>query len=338
MTFLDKHKIIAEAKWKWSYILPSFGIDQKLLRPKNGPCPICGGEDRFSFDDKFGDGNYYCRKHIHHPESGNGFNLLMAHTGWNFYQTLSEVASLLNGSPPSTSSFHSRPTYLPAKVATNDFSKQKKYIHHILEHSLPVTENDPVWRYLANRGLNPHEICFQALRFHPKLLHTHDNVRSHHPAMIGLIHDHNENIISLHRTYITSSGHKASIHPVKKLTCSTVPNLTSSGALIKLRPATSGIVGIAEGIETSLAANELFGIPTWSAINTSILQNAKLPDNIHTVHIFADNDSNSTSNAGFISANKLKDTLVARGKNVTLHLPSSSGDFLDALQHIKGLI
>jgi hypothetical protein len=41
-------------------ILPQFGIPDTALNGKHKPCPSCGGEDRFRFTDRHGDGDYFC--------------------------------------------------------------------------------------------------------------------------------------------------------------------------------------------------------------------------------------------------------------------------------------
>ena len=38
---------------------PSLGVPAKALTNRHGPCPICGGKDRFRFDDKGGRGTGY---------------------------------------------------------------------------------------------------------------------------------------------------------------------------------------------------------------------------------------------------------------------------------------
>jgi hypothetical protein len=50
----------AHGRWRW--ILPHFGISESALNGKEQPCPACGGRDRFVFDDRHGDGDYFCRR------------------------------------------------------------------------------------------------------------------------------------------------------------------------------------------------------------------------------------------------------------------------------------
>ena len=40
------------AAGKWHGLLLGFGLSERQLSGKHCPCPICGGNDRFRFDDK----------------------------------------------------------------------------------------------------------------------------------------------------------------------------------------------------------------------------------------------------------------------------------------------
>jgi len=75
----------------WKYILSSLGIEAGYLRNKPGPCPACGGRDRFRFDDKGGTGSYFCNQCGH----GDGFTLLEKVYHWTPTEALHRVAGLL---------------------------------------------------------------------------------------------------------------------------------------------------------------------------------------------------------------------------------------------------
>jgi len=48
------------AQGRWKSILTALGADEKTLSGKHTACPLCGGKDRFRFDDKEGRGTYFC--------------------------------------------------------------------------------------------------------------------------------------------------------------------------------------------------------------------------------------------------------------------------------------
>jgi putative DNA primase/helicase len=49
-----------DTRHRWLDILTGLGVPAKFLRNKHGPCPMCGGKDRFRFDDKDGKGTFFC--------------------------------------------------------------------------------------------------------------------------------------------------------------------------------------------------------------------------------------------------------------------------------------
>ena len=57
--------ILEKARGRWPYILESLDICASYLKDKHGPCPVCGGKDRFRFDNKDGLGTFYCLSLIH---------------------------------------------------------------------------------------------------------------------------------------------------------------------------------------------------------------------------------------------------------------------------------
>lgn len=82
------------ARGGWAGILPALGIPSEFLRAKHGPCPGCGGRDRFRFDDKNGDGTWICGG-AGEIASGDGFSLLCHVHGWDKSRSLKETARQL---------------------------------------------------------------------------------------------------------------------------------------------------------------------------------------------------------------------------------------------------
>jgi hypothetical protein len=69
-----------QARHHWVELLIAAGIDAKALRNVHGPCPGCGGKDRFRFDDHDGNGTFICSQGNGDNLSGDGFELLQ-HAG-----------------------------------------------------------------------------------------------------------------------------------------------------------------------------------------------------------------------------------------------------------------
>jgi putative DNA primase/helicase len=81
-------------------------------------------------------------------------------------------------------------------------------------------------------------------------------------------------------------------------------------------------LGIAEGIETALAASQLFHLPVWACLNAGLLQKWEPPKTVKRVVIFADNDpSYAGQAAAYGLAYKLQSAF-----DVEVRTPDNPGD------------
>src|SRR5262245_16407636 len=62
----------------WATALEHLGVPAAALRRRHGPCPACGGKDRFRYTDRHGHGDFYCNG----CGPGDGFTLLQRLHGW----------------------------------------------------------------------------------------------------------------------------------------------------------------------------------------------------------------------------------------------------------------
>jgi Zinc-binding domain of primase-helicase len=88
-------KTLEAAHGRWRWILTSFGIPQSALNGKEQPCPACGGRDRFVFDDRHGDGDYFCRR----CDAGKGISLVAKVNGWSYAEAAKRVDELIGNQP-----------------------------------------------------------------------------------------------------------------------------------------------------------------------------------------------------------------------------------------------
>lgn len=86
----DQVRDAASGRWR-DLLFPAFGIDVPSSRTKHGPCPICGGKDRFRCDDKQGKGSWICNQ----CGAGDGFALIEKARGMNYSDVLRECAARL---------------------------------------------------------------------------------------------------------------------------------------------------------------------------------------------------------------------------------------------------
>jgi putative DNA primase/helicase len=94
MTRMDYATVAAAAVGRWPDILAALGIDDRHLTRRHGPCPGCGGKDRFRFDDRDGRGTWICGGGGN-PQAGDGFRLLRHVYGWTAAESLHAVARYL---------------------------------------------------------------------------------------------------------------------------------------------------------------------------------------------------------------------------------------------------
>jgi putative DNA primase/helicase len=289
------------AKGKWAGILVRLGVEEKYLKNSHGPCPICGGTDRYRFDDKNGTGSYFCSS----CRSGDGIQLLMAVKGWGFATAAKAVEEQVG---------FVRAEDQPAKKSDE---AKKAALRRIWTDAHRLTGDDEVSKYLKARGLILPE---SSIRCHESLLYREEGIDKTFPAMLGLISQSDGTAASIHRTYILN-GEKAPVDSPKKL----MAGMPVKGAAIRLFRA-GPCVGIAEGIETAIACFMRFAIPTWSAVSAIGMESWQPPKGIEKVVIFGDNDASFTGQA---SAYALAKRLRSDFK-VEVRIPQT-GDWADGV-------
>jgi len=293
------------ARGKWRGILLTLGVDKSFLTGKHGPCPFCGGDDRFRFDNKDGDGTFICSQ----CGAGNGFAFLHRIKGWDFKTAAYEVDKVVGNIG-----------YEKPKPKLTE-SARKRILNDMWKAGKRISAGDPVSLYLDGRGCDlPQNI--DCLRFVAQC--QVPNEAGCRPAMVAMISTVDGKPANLHRTFITPQGRKADMeHPR-----ATMPGEIPDGSAIRLAMHGERL-GIAEGIETALKAGKRFGLPVWAAINATMLEKWEPPEGVREVWVFGDNDPTFTGHkASYALANRL----VVRRKIVThVEIPPVVGtDWADA--------
>ena len=235
-------------------------------------------------------------------------------------RTLRDI-DLLDGSSPAPPPPPSRPV------------NRARILNNIIEGTNPLEAEGIVARYLESRGI------FLAawpenLREHSSLEVWEDGRRSGQwfPALVAVIRDVKREPVGLHLTFLEKDGSgKTPIENPRRIIG--VKDGSTWGGTVRLFDPVDGTIGLAEGIETTLSAHLLTGIPGWACLNAGGIERAELPPEIRRVTIFADNDKSGT---GQKAAAKAALRFRAEGKKARVLIPDVPGqDFNDILKQYR---
>lgn len=291
-----------QAFGRWRHILAALNVPSGLLTRKPQPCPMCGGKDRFVFDDKYRNGDYFCRQ----CGAGTGFTLLHKLHGWDYRQIAQEVERVIGELPRTGYAVKPRKTMSWQEVA------------QIWHEAKSITIDDPVDTYLRRRGISMPSWP-KDLRFVERLKHS--PTQKTIPSMMALFRDQGGNLGTIHRTYL------AQVTPHKMFLPTPVP---VGGAIRLFGPERE--MGIAEGIETALSAAMIFRMPVWATTSERLLRAWLPPQGVRTINVFGDHDKN---HVGQSAAHDLAKRLILRhGYRVEVRIPDVKGwDWNDVLKN-----
>jgi len=145
-------------------------------------------------------------------------------------------------------------------------------------------------------------------------------------ALLAPVRDYTGELVTAHITYLLGGRKLERGTPSRKIMSRMVGRY---GCSVRLGKA-SAELGIAEGIESALAAARIHGRVVWSALSAGMLAKWKPPEppeGVEHVTIYPDRDD-----AGLEAAETLTDLLQEDGLSVSLRIPrGGAGDWADAL-------
>lgn len=266
------------ARGKWDGIITQLLGEQAVSR-KHGPCPVCGGKDRYRYDNKRNDGDWFCNV----CGVGDGFALIMDALKIDFSEAAKRIDKIVNNIE-----------VRPFKPPDNNVEQRRERLNKVWQEA---THPQVVCKYLVGRGIPAKIVAdMQDVRGHGGLLYKRDDATSTFiPAMVALIRNSKGEAISMHRTYFGSAGTDKRIMPgIEKL----------DGASIRLGEPEDTLV-LAEGIETALAAWAITGYPAWATISAHGLEAfTSIPRHVERVIVCADNDASFTGQAAAFACAK----------------------------------
>jgi len=315
-----------------------------------GPCPTCGGKDRFSCSPARN--KWFCRGA---QIGGMGSISMVQHiAGLPFKAAVESITGIPcpSGGPArplseSEQAEHNRQRLKMEEAQRARQEREEQYQEDTIGMSQRVwdasvdLDGTTGALYYNNRGIpKPRDGWPPSLRFHPALPYPG---KGKYPAIVARVDDMSGNLTAVWRTYLRADGRKAD-----------VPN-----ARLGLGPAGGGAVrlgglgpkvGLAEGMESSFGAWLLTGqkFPVWSCLSTSGLIGIELPLGVEHVCIFPDGDQPLRKKgdeyepavpAGRKAALALRSRLLAEGIGCTIAAePPPSKDYADLwLNHSREL-
>lgn len=246
---------------------------------------------------------------------GGGVLSTIEHASGLSGRELYEFAADLAGNPPPVAA----PRPAPAKPRDDT-----REIEFILSRAVPA-EGTLVDTYLAARGLIS-SACADLL-FHPDL--THWDTKSGWPAMVAIIRDGAGAPLGLHRTWLAADGSaKAPFAKNRKMLGKV------AGGAVRLSEPADGLLGLAEGIETTLAVMRACpALPAWATLSAGNLEVVALPPEVKRVVILADHDASGT---GLRAAETAAVRLYREGRKVWIAMPPTEGDDFNDLLISEG--
>lgn len=268
-----------------------------------GPCPVCGGTDRFSINTK--KQVFHCRV----CQAGGDVIALVQHLdGCDF------KAAIRTLGVEERPSQIGRPSPAPPPDRAHDDNSKRAGELWRASMSIVGTVAEV---YLRSRHLHYADSYGETLRFHGRCPFGPD---ASHPCMLALFRTIDGNKpVAIHRTALTPEGKK-----IDRMTLGPI-----GGAAIKLSDDADVTVGltIGEGIETTLAGmTKGFG-PAWALGSAGGIAKFPVLSGVEALTILVDHDKPDKRGhqAGHESARECTERWMAAGREVRSVVPRRQG-------------
>lgn len=331
-----KLKEFALSPEAWISTLMSYGISADYLTGKACACPVCGGDDRFIYDNKSGRGDWVCRKcNDGYPMAGDGLQLIARANRMGLYRLMCELDG---GSPPPSRAPLSRTAPAPKRKADPAFVARR--LDGMWVRARPQVVGDLSMRYLQERVPGLSAGPSPALRL-GMLEYRHDKkVLGEWPGIVARFELPDGRLGTLHRTFLdpVKPAKAMIVSPEGEILDAKLNDMTLNplaGGAVRLMAPVDGEIGVGEGLETVYGAHMEFGVPVWNCLNRVLLSKFVVPEGlgIKVVHIFMDFDDVDPKtgqspgvSAGMVLAKRLR----AEGYIVVPHRPRLRGtDYSD---------
>ncbi|EPB0513255.1 primase-helicase zinc-binding domain-containing protein [Salmonella enterica subsp. enterica] len=290
---------VKQACGHWPRILPALGV--KVIKNRHQSCPVCGGSDRFRFDDKEGRGTWFCN----HCGAGDGLKLVEKVFGVTPSEAAGKVNAVTGNLPPVA------PEVIAAAEAETvaDRKAAAALAVRLMEKIRPATGN----AYLTRKGF-PAQECLTLT-----VMHKTGGVTFRTGDVVVPLSDDTGALVNLQ--LINADGLKRTLKGGQvKEACHIIEGKKQAGKRL----------WIAEGYATALTVHHLTGETVMVALSSvNLLSLASLARQKHPacqIVLAADRDLNGDGQSKAAAAAGACEGVVA--------LPPVFGDWNDAfIQH-----
>lgn len=286
---------VNQACGHWPRILPALGV--KVIKNRHQACPVCGGSDRFRFDDKEGRGTWFCNQ----CGAGDGLKLVEKVFGVKPSEAARKVNAVTGSLPPVS------PAVMAATEAGTEADRKAAaaLAVRLMEKTRKATGN----AYLTRKGFPAHE-CLTLTATHKT-----GSVTFSAGDVVVPLHDGTGALVNLQ--LINAGGDKRTLKGGAVKGCShTLEGKKQAGKRL----------WIAEGYATALTVHHLTGETVMVALSSvNLLSLASLARQKHPacqIVFAADRDLNGNGQS--------KAAAAADACGGTVALPPVFGDWNDA--------
>lgn len=286
---------VKQACGHWPNILPALGV--KVIKNRHQPCPVCGGSDRFRFDDKEGRGTWFCNQ----CGAGDGLKLVERVFDVSASEAAQKVNTVTGNLPPVA------PEVIAAAEAGAEADRKAAaaLAIRLMEKTRPATGN----AYLTCKGFPDRECPVLTV------MHKTGGVTFRTGDVVAPLYDDAGTLVNVQ--LINADGLKRTLKGgAVKGTCHIIEGQKQAGKRL----------WIAEGYATALTVHHLTGETVMVALSSvNLLSLASLARQKHPacqIVLAADRDLNGDGQTKAAAAADACEGVVA--------LPPVFGDWNDA--------
>jgi putative DNA primase/helicase len=294
------------ANGRWPQVLSSLGI-QIDASGKHSPCPVCGGVDRFRFDDIDGRGTWFCNQCD--PSSGDGLNLVSNACSVSPSEAANQVSDVLGYKLDQMPKVPLAVDYKKAAISKDIAKRTKaKAVANRLIGLSKLSES----KYLLDKGISKSVTVFNS----DPSIKIGDIKFTSGDICLPIKNDKSEVV---NCQLINAVGDKRFLYGGQKSNC------------FHFIEGVSDLVAIAEGYATALTINLVTNSSVYVAFDCGNLKNvALIVKEKHPkskIIICGDNDLKNKVNSGKVKAEAAANAISAIAK-----IPTIQGDWNDFFQ------